>query len=701
MSQPFYITTPIYYVNDVPHLGHAYTTIVADALARFHRMRGDDTRFLTGTDEHGQKIEEAASKRGLTPQQLVDQVAPRFDETWKTLGIDGYRFIRTTDDKHKRVVASLWQRIRATSPDDLYLASYQGWYCVGCEAFYTESQLVKDGDTWTCPTHKRPVAWLDKERSWFFRLSRFAEPLLRHIEANPEFIQPSAYRNEIVSFLKGGLRDLSVSRTSFAWGIPVPEADPDGLAHVIYVWMDALTNYYSDLCNDDGSLDSEAARRYFPQAIHLIGKDILRFHSVYWPAFLLSAGLPLPKTILAHGWWTVRGEKISKSMPATRIDPIKLANALGAGTASPPATEAAASALGVDAMRYYLLREVPLGNDGDFTFESLFGRFNAELANDLGNLVNRSLTLISKFAAAFPAVPDAALSAAGPDSPYAQLEAHALETSRGVARDLEACQPSRALETLWRFVGQANRFIDQTQPWAMAKAQDPALGHALWCLQASLWTIARMVTPVLPATSRILLDWLGDTGPVTWPDGIDGRVFAQAPALSPRPPSGALFPRLDEPMQAAILAAVVGDAAAAPGAPAAGAETVPTAATPKPAKAAAPAAPAPGLITFDDFAKLELRVGKVVTAQAVPKKDKLLHLTVDLGEARPRTILAGIAEVYKPEALVGTSVIVVANLAPRKMAGLMSEGMILAAGDEAILGLSALDRDVPAGTRVR
>jgi len=694
MSKPFYITTPIYYVNDVPHLGHAYATIVADTFARFHRMRGDDTRFLTGTDEHGQKVEEAANKRGLTPQQLVDQVAPRFDDAWKQLGIEGYRFIRTTSDKHKKVVASLWKRIRERNPDDLYLASYQGWYCVGCEAFYTESQLVKDGESWVCPTHKRPVNWLDKERSWFFRLSRYAEPLLRHIEAHPEFIRPDAYRSEIVSFLKSGLRDLSVSRTSFAWGIPVPEPDPEGLSHVIYVWMDALTNYYSDLCPPDGSLDGADAQRFFPEAVHLIGKDILRFHTVYWPAFLMSAGLPLPKSVLATGWWTVRGEKISKSMPATRIDPVVLARALGVGPLG--------QSLGIDAMRYYLLREVPLGNDGDFTFESLFGRFNAELANDLGNLVNRSLTLISKFAAEHPPVRDDQLQgeAAG-DNVYRQLEAAAHEASRTVARELEAFAPSRALEQLWRFIGQANRFIDQTQPWAMARAKDPALGHALWCLQASLWTIARMIAPVLPATSKTLLGWLGDAQPPTWPDAADGRVFSQAPALTVTPPPAALFPRLDEPMQAKILAQVVGDAAApatTPGAPAASPPAKKAAATP-----ATPASPegAPPTITYDDFTKLELRTGKVLSATAVPKKDKLLHLQVDLGEAKPRSIVAGIAQAYEPGALVGKQVIVVANLAPRKLAGLVSEGMILAAGDEAILGLSAVDHDVPPGTRVR
>jgi methionyl-tRNA synthetase len=678
MTTPFYITTPIYYVNDVPHLGHAYTTIVADALARFHRMRGDDTRFLTGTDEHGQKIEETATKKGMTPQQLVDSVAPRFDEAWKALGIADYRFIRTTDAKHKKVVAALWNRIAERNREDLYVATYQGWYCVGCEAFYTESQLVKDGDGWNCTVHKRPVNWVDKERSWFFRLSRYAKPLLAHIAANPDFIRPSAYKNEIVSFLeREELRDLSVSRTTMSWGIPVPEDDKENtsLRHVIYVWMDALTNYYSDLVGDDLDLDGAEAKKYFPEAVHMIGKDILRFHAVYWPAFLMSAGLPLPKSIFAHGWWTVRGEKISKSMPATRIDPLTLSDALAVGPLGRP--------LGIDAMRYYLLREVPLGNDGDFTFESLFGRFNAELANDLGNLVNRAMTMVSKFAPEFPPSRDDVHFAAG-ENAYWQVETNAFQAVNLVAKELDAGAPSRALEALWRFVGQANRFIDQTQPWSMAKAKDPALPHALWCLQCSLWTIARMIAPVLPATSKTLLEWLGDPRDAMWPETAEGRVFTSAPPLSTIPPPSPMFPRLDDKMQDAIVAKVVGEVAPPK--------------APEPPKTEVPATPT---ITYDDFAKLELRVGTVKEAVKVPKKDKLLHLQVDLGEGKLRSIVAGIAEAFAPDALVGKQVIVVANLAPRKMAGLVSEGMILAAGDEAILGLSAVDAAVPPGTRVR
>ncbi|HRC57911.1 MAG TPA: methionine--tRNA ligase, partial [Kofleriaceae bacterium] len=325
----FYITTPIYYVNDVPHLGHAYTTICADAFARFHRMRGEATRMLTGTDEHGQKVEEAAQKAGVSPRQHVDEVAPRFAHTWRRLGIAADDFIRTTEARHGKVVGALWRRI--VDHGDLYLASYQGWYCVGCEGFYTESTLTKDGDTWLCPTHKRPVAWVDKERTWFFRMSKYQQPLLDYIEAHPEFIQPEAYRNEVLAFIKTGLRDLSVSRTSFSWGIPIPDPDPEGHQHVMYVWMDALTNYISALADPDAAdpFASSLMTLFWPHAVHLIGKDILRFHAVYWPCFLLSAGLPLPKTVLSHGWWTVRGEKISKSMPATRIDPIQLARALG------------------------------------------------------------------------------------------------------------------------------------------------------------------------------------------------------------------------------------------------------------------------------------------------------------------------------------------------------------------------------------
>jgi len=699
--RPFYITTPIYYVNDVPHLGHAYTTIVCDAIARFHRMRGDDTFFLTGTDEHGQKIEEAATQRGLTAKALVDQVAPRFEETWKKLGITLDYFIRTTSERHKHVVLALWKRLAAAG--DLYLASYEGWYCVGCEAYYTESQLEKVGDDWCCTTHKKPVQWVAKERSWFFRMSKYGDALLAHIEKHPEFIQPDGYRNEVVAFIKTGLRDVSVSRTSFSWGIPVPDPDPQGLHHVMYVWVDALTNYISALC-DGGEIGGEKFERYWRTAVHVIGKDILRFHAVYWPTFLLSAGLPLPRQIFTHGWWTVRGEKISKSMPATKIDPIKLSEALGAQTSFD---------LGIDAMRYYLLREVPLGHDGDFTFESLFGRYNAELANDLGNLVNRCLTLVPRLVTAPQTRPDEALRAREDE---VRLAFAAGDAGREAASLFEAMAPGRALEAIWRLVREANRYVDSVQPWRVAtQGTDAEKSHVAYYMLAALHTIGRLIYPVLPATSRMIRHAIGDYDPnkpektlaqtPAWPDEQLGRDLVPRPVTKPT----VLFPRLDDKRQDEIVAMVApGEARPKPAdapdpAPAPSAVAAPPATEP-PAPAApeaSPATAAPAGLSYDEFMRAELRVGQVVTAQAVPKAKKLLQLTVDLGEGRHRTVVAGIAEAYAPEALVGRKLIVVANLAPATIRGIRSEGMILAAGDDSILGLSGLDRDVPVGTRVR
>jgi methionyl-tRNA synthetase len=693
MTTPFYITTPIYYVNDVPHLGHAYTTIVADALARFHRMRGDATRFLTGTDEHGQKVEEAATKRGLTPRQLVDQVAPRFAETWRTLGITNDHFIRTTDEHHQKVVAALWKRIRANNPGDLYLHTYQGWYCVACEQFYKESDLLKVGDTFMCSIHTtRPVEWIDKERSWFFKLERYAQPLLDHIEAHPDFIRPEAYRNEIVSFLKGGLKDLSVSRTSFSWGIPVPEDDPDGAKHVIYVWMDALTNYLSDLCDNSGQIQGPLVDQLWPHAVHLIGKDILRFHSVYWPAFLLSAGLPLPKGIVAHGWWNVRGMKISKSVPATRVDPVRVAQELGVRSFD----------LGNDALRYYLLREVPLGSDGDFTLESLFGRFNAELANDLGNLVNRSLTLLARQNPDALLARDASLATSGP---RAELETVASEAIAAATTAFEAMQPSRALEAIWKLVREGNRYVDATQPWTLAKdvARLRELQHVLHGLASVIGVIGGLITPVLPTAGATLREWVGIDSAQRgkWPGLADLQrdIVAAGITRDGKP----LFPRFDDATQKEIIERLLPDA------PTTSTSTLSATATPpksesqsqspspsKPTSTSEPLA----AVTIDEFKKMDLRVGKILSAVPVPKAKKLLHLQIDLGEAKPRSIVSGIAEAYEPGALVGKQVIVVANLPPVTLRGVLSEGMILAAGDGSGLGVSAIDRDVPPGTRV-
>jgi methionyl-tRNA synthetase len=656
----FYITTPIYYVNDVPHLGHAYATMAADSFARFHRMLGDDTRFLTGTDEHGQKVEEAAKKRGLAPRQLVDDVAPRFEAMWEALGISNDDFIRTTETRHKDVVRELWKRIEEKSPGDLYLETYSGWYCVGCEAFYTESQLTKQGEQWACPIHTTPVAWIAKERSWFFRLSAYKQRLVDHIEAHPEFIQPAAYRKEVLGFLRGEVRDLSVSRTSFDWGIDVPASDPEGKHHVIYVWMDALTNYLSAVRS------AEYYDRFWGKAIHLIGKDILRFHAVYWPCFLMAAQLPLPKTILCTGWWTIGGRKISKSIPATRVDPVAVAGDLNSDRA-----------LGVDALRYFLLRETPLGNDGDLIYENLIERHNADLANDLGNLVNRALTMITKFAGQAPP-------RLGTGSPLAATADNAIAAARTAWL---AFQPSRALEATWKLVAEANAFIDQTKPWALAKdGKNAELAEVLGSLQAVLWTIRNLVAPALPAMAERMGALLGvEAHEPRWPEAWGVGL----PRFAPRAPAP-LFPRIDEKRAAELLGkwlppengATDGAPAAAPAAP-------------------APAAPPAATITYDDFMKAELRVAQIVAAAPVPKAKKLLQLTVDVGEAQPRTVVAGIAEAYEPAALVGRKVILVANLAPATIRGIRSEGMILAAGDEQILGLAGVQPDAPVGTRVR
>ena len=684
----FYITTPIYYVNDVPHLGHAYTTIVADALARFHRAVGDDTRFLTGTDEHGLKVEQAAAARGLQPKALADQVVERFRDTWVQLGIQNDDFIRTTDERHKQVVGELWRRMEAAG--DIYKGSYEGWYCVSCEAYYPEAELAEGR---LCPTHKKEATWLS-EPTYFFRMSRYADRLLEHFERHPTFVQPEGYRNEVLSFIRSGLRDLSVSRTTFKWGIPVP-GDPE---HVIYVWIDALTNYMSAL----GAVDGDLHRRFWPATCHLIGKDILKFHAVYWPCMLLSAGLPLPETIFTHGWWTVRGEKISKSMPATRVDPNQLA-----------------ADIGVDAVRYYLLREVPLGLDGDFTYESLLGRYNAELANDLGNLVSRSLTIAGKFAGA--AVPARLASGGAAELARSQQEIEAVvrEVVAEAERQYRAYSPSRALEAIWRLVREGNRYINDTAPWKLAK--DPARQAEVHGIIRNglevLACAARLVAPVMPETARTILRLVGLAGERggdavrTWPSADRfGQELELGAAVGA---SEILFPRIDEARAAVLLDGWIpadarrdAPADAQPGSDGGsgggGGSKAATAAPPKAARSgAAPAASAPGEVSFEEFSRMELRVAHVLSAEPVPKAKKLLKLMVDVGEPAPRQVVAGIAEAFAPADLVGRRVILLANLAPATIRGVTSQGMILAAGEEAVLGLSTVDRDLPPGTRIR
>ncbi|ADR18832.1 methionine--tRNA ligase [Calditerrivibrio nitroreducens] len=636
MNKPtFYVTTPIYYVNDVPHIGHAYTTVAADVISRYKRLSGYDVFFLTGTDEHGQKIEMAAEKQGITPKQLADKVVERFKNLWIKLNISYDKFIRTTDDYHKKSVQYIFKKMMDNG--DIYQGEYEGWYCTPCETYWTETQLL-DGNC--CPSCRRETTRL-KEPSYFFKMSKYQDALLKHIEENPDFIKPASRRNEIISFIKEGLRDLSVSRVSFKWGVQVPD-DPK---HVIYVWIDALTNYISALGYPN---EDDLFGKYWPADFHIVGKDILRFHTVYWPTMLMSIGVPLPKSVFAHGWWTVEGQKMSKSL-GNAIDPNWLVDKFG-----------------VDQIRYFLMREVPFGLDGDFSFKALIHRINGDLSNDLGNLLNRTLGMLNRY---FDGVVQPYVVGDPEDDRIAEL---IVSTFKEMDKNLQDLAFNKALGTIWELVSALNKFIDTMAPWNLAK--DPSkrdrLGSVLYVVLDGIRALSLMLYPFMPNTAiemRRQLNTKREIYKSTFEELCKVRVLESGQKIGE---VKQLFPRIDEEnLQLEIKK-----------------ENEET----KHAE----------LVDYDYFSKLELRAGKILTAEKVEKSEKLLKLKVDLGSEQ-RQIIAGIAKSYDPKDLVGKTVAIVANLKPAKLMGLISEGMVLAATSGDRHYILELPEDVKPGSVIK
>jgi methionyl-tRNA synthetase len=668
MSKKFYITTPIYYVNARPHIGHAYTTIACDTIARRHRMLGDDTWFLTGTDEHGQKIERAAQAANKTPQQFTDEISTEFRALWDRMGLTYDDFIRTTSERHKQGVQALWRKIRDNGY--IYKGTYSGQYCV-----FDELYVDAVGPGAPCPLCDRPTETVHEE-NYYFKLSAFQDQLIRLYTEHPDFIRPETRRNEVLSFVRGGLRDLSISRSTFSWGIPVPD-DPK---HVVYVWLDALANYITAL--GYGSNDTSNFDKYWPADVHMIGKEIVRFHCVYWPAFLLAAGLPLPKGITAHGWLLFEESKMSKSR----------GNIVRA--------ETIVDVLGADALRYFLLREVVFGHDGSFSFDALVQRYNSDLANGLGNLASRTLTMINRYFKG--------------EVPYPSHAAHTpadgviVDAAKKAIADygmlFDQYQFSRALETAWGLVSAVDKYIVENEPWSLDEKKDEEsrarLATVLYTSAEALRIVTALAHPVMPdATARIWTQMgLGDIRKfdltkLQWGQLHLGTKLGEVQAVFPRADKSAVerMQKMEEPSGATGVSPVQPSAT-----------TQPVVAATTPSTSAKPAATIPdGKISIDDFAKVELRVAQIKTAERVKGADKLLRLEVDLG-TEVRQLVAGIAEAYEPEALIGRKVVIVANLAPRKLRGLESNGMIVAASPEGGKPvLASFLEDVPIGTRLK
>jgi len=664
----FYLTTPIYYANSRPHVGSAYTTIVCDVIARYKRMCGYEVAYLTGTDEHGVNIERAAEKAGISPAELVERNQKIFVELWKLLGIQYTHFIRTTSPQHARAVQNLVRRTRRHSPDAIYKGKYEGRYCIYDNLYVSDTPEPAD-----CPTCGRP-AELVSEENYFFRLSAYQKPLLDLYAKNPQFVHPDFRFNEVKSFVESGLRDLSISRKSIKWGIPWPDDEE----HVFYVWYDALTSYMSGMGFVDGEHDGPDFKKYWPADIHAMGKEIIRFHAVYWPAFLMAAGMPLPKQIVAHGWLLFEQEKMSKSK----------------GNVAYP--EPIVRVLGNDALRYYLLREVVFGQDGNFSRDALLTRYNADLANGLGNLASRVLTMIEKYCGG--RIPSAGVRA---ESKYV-FPVPANHARDAAFRAFENFNFSSAVQAIWELVAVADRYLVDTKPWALAEnpAKLEILNTVLSDAAGALHFAAVLAHPVIPDATQKIWEQLGQSGKL-------GEVridVLQWGGLKPGTRIGkpeAVFPRVDKEETSERIVKME-DEIRNPGS-AQPAATTPSAGTTTAGGAAAAAAPAPGAkISIEDFAKVEMRVGIVKSAEKIAGADKLLKVMVDIGD-EVRQVLAGIAQYYVPEDLIGRKVVVVVNLAPRKMRGQESNGMIVAAsvGPEGRPVLATFTEDVPAGAKLK
>lgn len=642
MAKPtYYLTTPLYYTSGRLHIGHAYTSVIADAIARYKRLRGYDVCLLTGTDEHGQKIQRTAEAAGKQPQEFVDGLVATIKDLWQLLDVEYDVFIRTTAEHHERAVQGIFEKLYKQG--DIYKSEYQGWYCEPCESFFTERQL-KDGK---CPDCGREVQWL-KEESYFFKLSKYQDRLLKYIEEHPEFIQPVSRRNEMINtFIKPGLEDLCVSRTTFDWGVKVP-FDPK---HVVYVWLDALSNYITAL--GYGSDDDSAFRRYWPADVHLMGKEIVRFHAIIWPIILMALDLPLPRQVFGHGWLLFDDDKMSKSK-GNVVDPVPLVARYGS-----------------DALRYYLLREIAFGADGNFTPELFITRLNADLANDLGNLLSRTVAMIEKyFAGQIPAPGEAT------DFDASLLEL-AYTTKDQVEQAMDNLRPQVALEAIWQLVKRANKYIDETMPWVLAKeeAKRGQLATVLYNLADVLRLTAILLQPFMPRTPQRIWEQLGlvASQEAQWEQAVPGRLAAGQQVKK----GEAIFPRLDLKAELAAWEEEGQKEEAKPLTP-----------------------PLAEEVDIDYFSKVDLRVVNVLAAERVPKADRLLKLQVALGPER-RTIVAGIAQHYEPEELVGKQVVIVANLKPAKIRGIESQGMVLAASDEKGLAVLTPQRPVEAGSKAK